>query len=62
MIIKGPIQLNGGTVTSYGDHRIGMMGAIASLIASEPVEIDDPSCISVSYPNFFEHLKNVKTT
>ena len=62
MIIKGPVQLNGGTVTSYGDHRIGMMGAIASLIASEPVEIDDPSCISVSYPNFFEHLKNVKTT
>lgn len=62
MIIKGPIQLNGGTVTSYGDHRIGMMGAIASLTASEPVEIDDPSCISVSYPNFFEHLKNVKTT
>lgn len=62
MIIKGPVQLNGGTVTSYGDHRIGMMGAIASLIASEPVEIDEPSCISVSYPNFFEHLKNVKTT
>ncbi len=62
MIINGPVQLNGGTVTSYGDHRIGMMGAIASLIASETVEIDDPSCISVSYPNFFEHLKNVKTT
>lgn len=62
MIIKGPVQLNGGTMTSYGDHRIGMMGAIASLIASSPVEIDEPSCISVSYPNFFEHLKNVKTT
>lgn len=62
MIIKGPVQLNGGRMTSYGDHRIGMMGAIASLIASSPVEIDEPSCISVSYPNFFEHLKNVKTT
>lgn len=62
MIIKGPVQLNGGYMTSYGDHRIGMMGAIASLIASEPVEIDDPSCISVSYPNFFEQLKNVSTT
>ncbi|MET0786701.1 MAG: 3-phosphoshikimate 1-carboxyvinyltransferase [Paenisporosarcina sp.] len=61
MIINGPVQLNGAKITSYGDHRIGMMGAIAALISNGTVKIDDPSCISVSYPNFFEHLKNVCT-
>lgn len=62
MVIKGPTQLSGGQINSYGDHRIGMMGAIASVISSESIDIDDPSCISVSYPNFFEHLKIVSTS
>ena len=35
MIIHGPTSLSGGTMDSYGDHRIGMMAAIASLIATE---------------------------
>jgi len=62
MIIKGPTQLSGGIVSSYGDHRIGMMGAIASVIANDSIVIQDSSCISISYPNFFDHLKNVSTT
>jgi 3-phosphoshikimate 1-carboxyvinyltransferase len=61
MIINGPVQLRGANMITYGDHRIGMLGAIASLISSNPVDLDDPSCISVSYPTFFEHLKNVST-
>lgn len=62
MIIKGPTKLSGGQINSYGDHRIGMMGAIASVISSSSIEVNDPSCISVSYPNFFEHLKMVSTS
>lgn len=62
MIIKGPTQLSGGIVNSYGDHRIGMMGAIASVIANDSIVIEDSSCISISYPNFFDHLKTVSTT
>ncbi|WP_075617681.1 3-phosphoshikimate 1-carboxyvinyltransferase [Paenisporosarcina indica] len=56
MIIRGPVTLSGGQLQSYGDHRIGMMAAIASVIATQPIEIEQASCISVSYPNFFEHL------
>ncbi len=59
MIIKGPTQLSGGHINSYGDHRIGMMGAIASVIANGSIDIHNPSCISVSYPDFFEHLKTI---
>lgn len=57
MVIKGKTQLKGGqTVTSYGDHRIGMMLAIASLICQEPVYLEKAQCINISYPQFFSHL------
>ena len=56
MIIQGPTALTGAEMTSYGDHRLGMMAAIGALAASGEVVIDDPECISISYPNFFEHL------
>lgn len=56
MIINGPTSLKGAKLSTYGDHRIGMMAAIASLITDSPIEIDDADCIAVSYPTFFEHL------
>lgn len=59
MIINGPTKLKGASLHTYGDHRIGMMAAIASLITGSPVEIDDAECIAVSYPTFFEHLRQL---
>ncbi|MEK4024405.1 MULTISPECIES: 3-phosphoshikimate 1-carboxyvinyltransferase [Sporosarcina] len=59
MIINGPTPLTGATLQSYGDHRLGMMAAIAGLITSGPVHIENPSCIAISYPQFFEDLSNL---
>lgn len=59
MIIHGPTKLHGGKLHSYGDHRIGMMSAVAALISSTPIEIDDTNCIAVSYPSFFEHVNEL---
>lgn len=59
MIIEGPTPLTGGTLKSYGDHRLGMMAAIASLVSTSAIQIEDPSCIAISYPNFFEHLEEL---
>lgn len=59
MIIEGPTTLTGASLKTYGDHRIGMMGAIAALISNGDVELDDAECIAVSYPNFFDHVKNL---
>ncbi|MER2000341.1 MAG: 3-phosphoshikimate 1-carboxyvinyltransferase, partial [Lysinibacillus sp.] len=56
MIIHGPTPLVGASMKSYGDHRIGMMAAVASLVTNEPIQLDDAECIAVSYPNFFEHV------
>lgn len=62
MIIDGNASLHGGSVNSYGDHRIGMMIAIASLLTDDKVELFDPDCINISYPNFFEDLEKLFTT
>lgn len=59
MIIRGRTSLTGGTVSSHGDHRIGMMLAIAALLAKEPVYLENPDAISISYPEFFTHLQSV---
>lgn len=59
MIIEGPTALSGGELKSYGDHRIGMMAAIASLVSDGSIHIEDPSCIAISYPNFFDHLSQI---
>ncbi|MED4404821.1 3-phosphoshikimate 1-carboxyvinyltransferase [Heyndrickxia coagulans] len=59
MIIEGPCRLSGGTVESHGDHRIGMMLAVASLVAKDAVCLDGAEAIAVSYPQFFDDLKSV---
>lgn len=56
MIIEGPTKLSGASLKTYGDHRIGMMDAIASLVTAGAIELDDADCIAVSYPTFFEDL------
>lgn len=57
MIIEGNAPLHGGVCDSYGDHRIGMMIAIASLLTDEEVELRDVECIAISYPEFFKDLQ-----
>ncbi|KOP80634.1 3-phosphoshikimate 1-carboxyvinyltransferase [Lysinibacillus sp. FJAT-14745] len=60
MIIEGPTPLRGASLKTYGDHRIGMMGAVAALITDGAVTLDDAECIAVSYPSFFEHIEEVR--
>lgn len=59
MRITGPTKLKGATLSSHGDHRLGMMAAIASLVTEGPVQIEDASCINVSYPGFFDDLHSL---
>ncbi|WP_442594527.1 3-phosphoshikimate 1-carboxyvinyltransferase [Neobacillus sp. D3-1R] len=59
MIINGPTKLHGSKVSSHGDHRIGMMLAIASLICEEPVELENAEAVAVSYPEFFSDLSQL---
>lgn len=50
-------------IHSFGDHRIAMSFAIAGIIT--PLQIDDESCINISFPNFLQILSqiaNITTT
>lgn len=57
--IRGGRPLQGGSVRSFGDHRIAMSMAVAALTAEGPVEIDDVDCVAISYPGFFDQLSTV---
>lgn len=59
MIIHGQTPLHGGKIKSYHDHRIAMMGVVASLITTKDVTLDDTSSINISYPSFFEDLNKI---
>lgn len=59
MVIKGNARLTGGVVNSFGDHRIGMTMAVAALLCSGEVQLENAEAISVSYPEFFEHLHQI---
>ena len=58
-IIEGPSKLIGARVVTYGDHRIAMAFSIAGLISKEPVILDNQDCVSISFPNFFQKLKEI---
>ncbi|WP_440604130.1 3-phosphoshikimate 1-carboxyvinyltransferase [Bacillus sp. GB_SG_008] len=60
MIIYGKTSLKGNTVNSHGDHRIGMMLAVAGCIAEGETLIQDAEAVGVSYPRFFEEIEKLK--
>jgi 5-enolpyruvylshikimate-3-phosphate synthase len=47
-------QFTGGNINCYGDHRVAMAFAIASLRANAPITISDCSNVATSFPNFVE--------
>ncbi len=52
MIVEGTGGLNGGTISSHGDHRIAMLGAVAGLASAAGVEVEGMDAAAVSYPGF----------
>ena len=60
MIITGPTHLHGADLETFGDHRIGMMAAIAALLVRDGnVVLDRAEAINTSYPSFFEDLETL---
>ncbi len=56
LIITGKPALSGGSVDAYGDHRIAMTAAVASLGCRAPVTIEGAQAVAKSYPTFWEQL------
>jgi 3-phosphoshikimate 1-carboxyvinyltransferase len=61
MTIRGSDKPLGGRVITHGDHRLAMAFGILGAASGDSVEIDDPDCVTVSYPNFWDDLKRVQS-
>ncbi len=45
-----------GHVVTHGDHRLAMAFGILGAVPGNRIAIDDPGCVSVSYPTFWRDL------
>ena len=59
MIIHGGAPLHGAVIDPHKDHRIAMSFAVAGLMCGG-LEIQDPECVSISYPEFFRDLNSLQ--
>jgi 3-phosphoshikimate 1-carboxyvinyltransferase len=54
-----PARPKGGGMSSAGDHRLAMLGAIAGLVSREGVDVEGADAVSISFPGFFDVLESV---
>ncbi len=53
-------KLHGAQLSSFGDHRIAMAGAVAALVAEGPTQIEGAfHSVAVSLPEFWTLLESV---
>lgn len=57
LIIRPTGNMHGGTVDSFGDHRIVMAAAVAGLRCNGEVIIKGAEAVEKSYPDFFDDYK-----
>lgn len=57
LIIEGVKRLRGGLVSSFGDHRIAMSAAVASVVCEQDVMIENAQASAKSYPGFWKDLQ-----
>ncbi len=54
-VVHGPAKLHGARVDGRGDHRVGMLAAIAGALAEGETQIEHDA-VGVSYPQFWQDL------
>ncbi len=52
-------EVEGGTVDSFGDHRMALAFSLLGLVAEKGVLVKNADVVSVSFPNYFEVLRNL---
>jgi 3-phosphoshikimate 1-carboxyvinyltransferase len=58
--IPGGQKLKSGEIQSLGDHRIAMAFAVAGLLADGACKIHEAEAASVSYPEFYSTIQQLK--
>lgn len=60
LTVAGGATLHGAEIQTLHDHRIAMAFSIAALGAEGQTVIDHPECVDISYPQFFETLRDIQ--
>ncbi len=55
--VEGSDRPLAGRVRTRGDHRIAMAFGVLAALPGNLIEIDDPACVAVSYPAFWDDLR-----
>jgi 3-phosphoshikimate 1-carboxyvinyltransferase len=55
-VIRGGNRPLSGRVRTAGDHRIAMAFGVLGAVPGNAIDIDDPSCVAVSWPTFWDAL------
>ena len=48
-----------GTIDPHGDHRIAMAFGVLSAASGNRIIVENPECVAVSYPGFWDDLRRV---
>jgi 3-phosphoshikimate 1-carboxyvinyltransferase len=59
LVVPGGQRFRAAELDSFGDHRVAMAFAVASLAADGPCTIHNPEAASVSYPEFYRTLREI---
>ncbi|MEP6495616.1 MAG: 3-phosphoshikimate 1-carboxyvinyltransferase [bacterium] len=56
MRIQGSNRPLRGRIVTHGDHRLAMAFGVLGAASGNDIEVDDPDCVGVSYPSFWDDL------
>jgi 3-phosphoshikimate 1-carboxyvinyltransferase len=60
LVIQPPEQIRKAEIDTYDDHRMAMAFSLAAC-GSSPVTINNPGCVSKTFPDYFEVLDGLCT-
>jgi 3-phosphoshikimate 1-carboxyvinyltransferase len=58
MAVVGTASALRGRVRTHGDHRIAMAFGVLGALPGNEIVVDDPGCVAVSYPGFWDDLRH----
>lgn len=58
LVISGPAKLHAAKIDPKKDHRLAMTALVAGLLTQGETTILGGDCIAISYPSFYDELKN----
>jgi 3-phosphoshikimate 1-carboxyvinyltransferase len=56
MVIRGGARRLAGAIVTHADHRIAMAFGVLGALGANAIRVDDPACVDVSFPGFWEAL------